>query len=73
MGGRELALRRSCALGLLAAYGHVTRPIDLFVAYGVANVLAAVPLTPGGLGIVEAVAATSLIGFGVPAAIAWLG
>jgi hypothetical protein len=57
----------------LAAYGHVTRPIDLFVAYGVANVLAAVPLTPGGLGIVEAVAATSLTGFGVPAAIAWLG
>jgi len=57
----------------VAAYGHVTRPIDLFVAYGVANVLAAVPLTPGGLGIVEAVAATSLIGFGVPAGIAWLG
>ncbi|MGA2802801.1 MAG: YbhN family protein [Acidimicrobiales bacterium] len=57
----------------VAAYGHYSRPIDLFVAYGVANVLAAVPLTPGGLGIVEAVAATSLIGFGVPAGIAWLG
>jgi hypothetical protein len=57
----------------VAAYGHISRPIDLFVAYGVANVLAAVPLTPGGLGIVEAVAATSLIGFGVPAGIAWLG
>ena len=57
----------------VAAYGHITKPIDLFVAYGVANVLAAVPLTPGGLGIVEAVAATSLTGFGVPAAIAWLG
>jgi hypothetical protein len=57
----------------LAAYGHITEPIDLFVAYGVANVLAAVPLTPGGLGIVEAVAATSLTGFGVPAGIAWLG
>jgi len=58
---------------VVAAYGHYSRPIDLFVAYGVANVLAAVPLTPGGLGIVEAVAATSLIGFGVPAGIAWLG
>ena len=57
----------------IAAFGHFTEPIDLFVAYGVANVLAAVPLTPGGLGIVEAVASTSLIGFGVPAAIAWLG
>ena len=42
----------------VAAFGHFTEPIDLFVAYGVANVLAAVPLTPGGLGIVEAVAAT---------------
>lgn len=57
----------------LAAFGRYTEPIDLFVAYGVANVLAAVPLTPGGLGIVEAVAASSLIGFGVPATIAWLG
>jgi uncharacterized protein (TIRG00374 family) len=57
----------------VAAYGHVTSPIDLFVAYGVANILAAVPLTPGGLGIVEAVAATTLIGFRVPAGVAWLG
>jgi len=57
----------------VAAYGHATSPIDLFVAYGVANILAAVPLTPGGLGIVEAVAATTLIGFHVPAGIAWLG
>ena len=57
----------------VAAYGHLISPINLFVAYGVANILAAVPLTPGGLGIVEAVAATSLIGFGVPAGVAWLG
>ena len=57
----------------VAAFGHFTSPIDLFVAYGVANILAAVPLTPGGLGIVEAVAATTLIGFHVPAGIAWLG
>ncbi len=57
----------------VSAFGHITSPIDLFVAYGVANILAAVPLTPGGLGIVEAVAATSLIGFGVPAGISWLG
>ena len=57
----------------VAAYGHITSPVDLFVAYGVANILAAVPLTPGGLGIVEAVAATTLIGFRVPAGVAWLG
>ena len=58
---------------VIAFRGHFTSPIDLFVAYGVANVVAAVPLTPGGLGLVEAVAASSLIGFGVPAADAWLG
>ena len=52
---------------------HFTSPINLFVAYGVANIVAAIPLTPGGLGLVEAVAATSLIGFGVPADVAWLG
>ncbi|HLN06863.1 MAG TPA: YbhN family protein [Acidimicrobiales bacterium] len=57
----------------VAAYHHLTSPIDLFVAYGVANILAAVPLTPGGLGIVEAVAATTLIGFHVPVGTAWLG
>ena len=60
VGGRELALRRGLALGLRRRLRAHHRPIDLFVAYGVANVLAAVPLTPGGLGIVEAVAATSL-------------
>jgi uncharacterized membrane protein YbhN (UPF0104 family) len=28
-------------------------PINLVVAYGVAGVLAAIPITPGGLGVVE--------------------
>jgi uncharacterized protein (TIRG00374 family) len=31
-----------------------------------ANVLAAIPLTPAGLGVVETVLITSLVGFGVP-------
>jgi uncharacterized protein (TIRG00374 family) len=66
-------LDASALWAFLTAFGHVTSPIDLFVAYGVANIVAAVPLTPGGLGFVEAVAATSLIGFGVPGAVAWLG
>jgi uncharacterized protein (TIRG00374 family) len=56
-----------------AYQAHVISPIDLFVAYGLANLVAAIPLTPGGLGVVEAVAATTLIGFGVNADVAWLG
>ncbi len=50
----------------LRAYG-VALPIDaLLVAFGLANVLAAIPILPGGLGVVEATYATALVGFGVP-------
>jgi uncharacterized protein (TIRG00374 family) len=48
------------------AFGKTVSPIYLFVAYGIANVLAAIPITPGGLGIVETVATSILAGFGVP-------
>jgi hypothetical protein len=34
------------------------------VAYGLAYVLAAIPVTPGGLGVVEGVLVPSLVGFG---------
>jgi uncharacterized protein (TIRG00374 family) len=57
----------------LLAFGHVTFPIDLLVAYGLANILAAIPLTPGGLGIVEAVLIPTLVGFHMPKAVATLG
>ena len=30
-------------------------PLDLLVAYGLANILAAIPITPGGLGVVEGI------------------
>src|SRR5947209_15995979 len=36
------------------AFGHTLGPIGLLVPYGIANVLAALPITPAGLGIVEA-------------------
>jgi uncharacterized protein (TIRG00374 family) len=49
----------------LRAFGAVVNPVDLLVAYGLANVLAAIPLTPGGLGVVEAVLTSTLVGFGV--------
>jgi uncharacterized protein (TIRG00374 family) len=57
----------------VAAFGHVIDPIDLLVAYGLANILAVLPLTPGGLGIVEGVMIPALVGFGTPKGIAVLG
>lgn len=58
---------------MLLAFGRVVDPDSLLVAYGVANVLAAIPITPGGLGIVEAVIPTILAGFGTPRGVAILG
>jgi uncharacterized protein (TIRG00374 family) len=57
----------------VAAFGHLTNPIELFAAYGVANVAGALPLTPGGLGVVDSVAPLLLVGFGVPSGMATLG
>lgn len=51
---------------LLRAFGESLNPINLIVAFGVAGVLAAIPITPGGLGLVEAALPSLLVGFGVP-------
>jgi hypothetical protein len=59
-------LDATCLWVFLWSFGSVVSPIDLLVAYGLANVLAAIPLTPAGLGVVETVLITSLVGFGVP-------
>lgn len=55
------------------AFGHAVSPIDLLVAYGLANILAAIPITPSGLGVVEGVLISTLVGFHTPKAIAILG
>jgi uncharacterized protein (TIRG00374 family) len=55
------------------AFGHRAGVDALLVSYGLANVLAAIPLTPGGLGVVEAVLTSTLVGFGVPRGVAILG
>jgi uncharacterized protein (TIRG00374 family) len=55
------------------AYGSRVDIDALLVSYGLANVLAAIPLTPGGLGVVEAVLTSSLVGFGTPRGAAILG
>ena len=57
----------------IAALGKIVSPIDLLVAYGLANVLAVIPITPGGLGIVEGVLIPTLHGFGVAKPVAALG
>ncbi len=57
----------------LLAFHQVADPDSLLVAYGLANVLAAIPVTPGGLGVVEGVLIPVLVGFGSPRGIAILG
>lgn len=57
----------------VGAFGHWVNPDGLLVSYGLANVLAAIPLTPGGLGVVEATLTSTLVGFDTPRSIAILG
>jgi len=55
-----------CLWVFVWAFGRVLSPVDLLVAYGLANILAAIPVTPAGLGVVEASLIATLVGFGVP-------
>ena len=57
----------------IAAFHRLVSPIDLLVAYGLANVLAVIPITPGGLGVVEGVLIPTLVGFGATKQVATLG
>ncbi|HEX5266427.1 MAG TPA: YbhN family protein, partial [Acidimicrobiales bacterium] len=57
----------------LLAFGSAANPDGLIVAYGLANVLAALPITPGGLGVVEGVLIPSLVGFNMSKGVATLG
>src|SRR5487761_1473325 len=59
-------LDAACLWVYIWSFGHVISPIDLLVAYGLANILAAIPITPSGLGIIEGVLIPTLVGFGVP-------
>ncbi len=57
----------------IAALGTIVSPVDLLVAYGLAQVLAVIPITPSGLGVVEGVLIPTLTGFGVAQEAAILG
>ena len=56
----------ACLWVFLWSFGSIISPIDLLVAYGLANILAAIPVTPAGLGVIEGVLISTLVGFGVP-------
>jgi len=58
---------------LLLAFGWTGHPVSVLVAFGIVNVLAAIPVTPRGLGVLEAVLIPMLVGFGAPATVATLG
>ena len=57
----------------LAAFGYAMNPIALLLAYCFAFLVGILPITPGGLGIIEGVLLPTLLGFGVPGGIAVLG
>ncbi len=57
----------------VAAFGRFVNPVELFAAYGIANVAGALPLTPGGLGVVDSLAPLLLVSFGVTRSVATLG
>ncbi len=55
------------------AFGGTLGLDALLVAFGLANVMAVIPITPGGLGIVEGIYIPTLVGFGLTRQSATLG
>lgn len=63
----------TCLVAALAALGAHARPSEVLLAYVLAQALAIIPLTPGGLGFVESGLTGLLIVIGVPPATAAIG
>lgn len=57
----------------LRAFGGSVAIDGLVVSFGIANVLSSVPITPGGLGIVEGIYIPTLVGFGLSKSTATVG
>ena len=57
----------------IAAFGAFANPVGLFAAYGIANVLGAIPITPAGLGVIDSVTPVLLVSFGLTRSVATLG
>jgi uncharacterized protein (TIRG00374 family) len=64
----------AAALWIFLRAFNVSMEVDaLIIAFGIANVVAAIPITPGGLGYVDGGYVAMLTGFGAPARRATLG
>ena len=57
----------------IAAFGRFANPVGLFAAYGIGNVLGAIPFTPAGLGVIDTLTPVLLVGFGLTRSVAILG
>ncbi len=57
----------------LRAFGFSEDPRHLLVAYSLACLVGLLPITPGGLGIIEGVLVPTIVGFGTPQGLALLG
>lgn len=57
----------------LWAFGPRPPVIGVLVAFGLAQVMAVIPITPGGLGIIEGVLVPTLVGFGMTRTVALIG
>ena len=57
----------------LRAFGPSVDADALIIAFGLANVFAVIPVTPGGLGIIEGIYIPTLVGFGLTRSEATLG
>ncbi len=57
----------------LRAFGVSVRPDVVLIVFCVANISAAIPLTPGGLGVIEFALTSLLVTFGVPRSAASIG
>jgi uncharacterized protein (TIRG00374 family) len=66
-------LDAACLWCFIAALGRYLDPILLFAAYGIGNVVAVIPLMPGGLGLVEVTTIGLLSASGLPPSVATLG
>jgi uncharacterized protein (TIRG00374 family) len=58
---------------LLAAFGYAAAPGQLLLVYGLVGILAIVPITPGGLGVVEGAMVPLLVALGSTSEVAILG
>jgi uncharacterized protein (TIRG00374 family) len=57
----------------VAAFGRFVNPVELFAAYGIANVAGVLPVTPAGLGVIDSLTPLLLVSFGITRSVATLG